>query len=205
MPSLVANFYDCILDLIYCGSFLQKKTDRKGTTPGYTSSQSCRYIILQSIFKHMSLNTRANFLDVGCGQGRILAYLLRKSEWDLTGVDSNKLALQVCRKWSGKTRIKTIEQDVFRFDISNYDIFFLGHPFDYNHLLLFVEKMEMEVKKNTIVIVVHDMDTGDSISKRKGWSIIKQEQICRFCYLPLPPQKMRFSIYSYRPRMYDYN
>ena len=202
----IANIYDLILDLIYCGFFKQKNVEQAEKIPSYTSSQSCRYFILESIFRNVQLDSLHNFLDVGCGQGRVLVFLLRKkTKWNLTGIESNILALQVCRKWSDRTKIKTIEKNVFNYNISNYDIFFLGHPFNDNYLLQFIEKIENEIKQKVLVIIVLDISIGDNISKRKGWSIVKQEIIYKYYYLPILTKKNRFTIYSYSPNKHDNN
>ena len=210
MLYLLANFffyiYDLVFDLIYCGFHLQQNVNCVDAFSGYTSSQSCRYIILRSIFKKMTLNSEYNFLDVGCGQGRVLAFLLRKkTRWKLTGIELNDRALKICRRWSDGTEVKIIEMDVFNYDISNYDIFFLGHPFDSSHLLQFIKRIESEVKQKVLVIIVLDINMGSTISKRSRWSIIQQELIDKYYFLPILPKKNRFTIYSYSPVNYGNN
>ncbi len=204
LPSLARiaiNLYDLILDLAFCGQSLQKCVDRKDKVLGYTSSQSCRYFILESIFKHLSLTTNDEFLDVGCGQGRVFAFLLhKKTNWHLTGIDSNKLALDVCQKWSNNRGVKTIEKDVFFQDISSYTIFFLGHPFDKQGLLRFICKIENEVKKEIIVIMVLDLESGIYLANRDGWNIIWSETIYKYYGLQILPKSNRYTIYSYKPK-----
>lgn len=154
----------------------------------------------------MTLNSEYNFLDVGCGQGRVLAFLLRKkTRWKLTGIELNDRALKICRRWSDGTEVKIIKMDVFNYDISNYDIFFLGHPFDSSHLLQFIKRIESEVKQKVLVIIVLDINMGSTISKRSRWSIIQQELIDKYYFLPILPKKNRFTIYSYSPVNYGNN
>lgn len=45
---------------------------------GMTDSQSAGCIILKQIFSHITLKERDSFLDVGCGKGRVLAYLVKE-------------------------------------------------------------------------------------------------------------------------------
>lgn len=202
----IANLYDLILDLYYCGHFLQKSVDRKIPTIGYTSSQSCRYYIIESIFKNLPLCSKGNFLEVGCGQGRVLAFLKhKKTKWHLTGIESNLLALNICHQWADKEEITIIEGDVFTYNISNYNIFFLGHPFDENNLLHFIKKIENEVVEKVIVILVLDRNLGTCIPQRRGWDILRQETIYKYYCLPILPKKNRYTIYYYTPNNYDNN
>lgn len=203
---LIANLYDFLLDLLYCGHFLQKNVDQKIKTTGYTSSQSCRYFIIESIFKNLSLHSEGNFLEVGCGQGRVLAFLKqKKTKWQLTGIESNPLALKICHQWADNTEITILEKDVFTHNISDYNIFFIGHPFDDNSLSHFIKKIENEVVKKVIVILVLDIKLGNYISQRKGWSISQRETIHSYHNLPILPQKNRYTIYHYSPNNYDNN
>lgn len=203
---LIANLYDFLLDIFYCGHFLQKSVDRKIKTTGYTSSQSCRYFIIESIFKNLSLRSEGNFLEVGCGQGRVLAFLKhKKTKWQLTGIESNPLALKICHQWADNTDITILEKDVFNHNISDYNIFFVGHPFDDNNLSLFIKKIENEVVEKVIVIFVLDIKLGNFISQRKGWSISQRETIYTYHNLPILPHKNRYTIYYYSPNNYDNN
>lgn len=203
---LIANLYDFVLDFLYCGHFLQKKVDLKIKTTGYTSSQSCRYFIIESIFKNISLYSEGNFLEVGCGQGRVLAFLKhRKTKWHLTGIECNPLALKICHQWADNTEVTIIDKDVFAHNISKYNIFFVGHTFDEKDLLLFIKKIENEVVEKVIVILVLDKKIGNIISQRRGWSISRQETIHKFYSLPILPQKNRYTIYCYSLNSYDNN
>ncbi len=203
---LIASLYDFLLDLLICGHFLQKSVDRKIKTTDYTSSQSCRYFIIESIFKNLSLYSDGNFLEVGCGQGRVLAFLKhKKTKWHLSGIESNPLALKICHQWADNTEITILEKDVFTHNISDYNIFFVGHPFDDNNLSLFIKKIENEVVEKVIVVLVLDIKLGNYISQRKGWSILQRETIHTYHNLPILPQKNRYTIYYYSPNNYDNN
>lgn len=196
----IANLYDFICDFIYCGVYLQRNVERADSIIGQTSSQSCRYFILQAIFKNIPVDSSYHLLEVGCGQGRVLAYLLRRyRDWDLTGIDSNNRALEVCRKWSQGTKVNVIEKDVFDYNISNFDLFFLGHPFDDDHLLRFIKKIEDEVNHKVYVIIVLNNNSREKIEKRSCWSLVKQQLINRYFGLPILPDKNTFSIYLYIP------
>jgi SAM-dependent methyltransferase len=133
------------------------------------------------------LYSDGNFLEVGCGQGRVLAFLKhKKTKWHLTGIESNPLALKICHQWADNTEITILEKDVFTHNISDYNIFFVGHPFDDNNLSLFIKKIENEVVEKVIVVLVLDIKLGNYISQRKGWSILQRETTDCIVSVPRP-------------------
>ena len=201
----IANLYDFILDVSFCGHSLQKSVDTADQISRQISSQSCRYFILRSVFKDMPLNSNNEFLEVGCGQGRVLSYLIhKKTKWNLTGIDLNKKALDVCYKWKGKKKFTIIEKDVFLHDIGRYSIFFLGHPFDKVNLLKFIDKIEDEITHNIMVIIILDQVLEDYLSIRCGWKLVKQEAIFKYLGISIFSKKNRYSIYSYTFDKNDY-
>lgn len=63
----------------------------------YTDWRNCE--------KQAILHARGRVLDIGCGAGRVLLYLMDKG-FDVTGLDNSPLALKVCRKRGVKKLIK---------------------------------------------------------------------------------------------------
>ena len=73
------NGMDAIINLRICGESLVEyvpsidRNDAQGI--GGTGSQSTHYVLLKHIFSHVKLTSDDVFLDVGCGKGRVLAFL----------------------------------------------------------------------------------------------------------------------------------
>ena len=76
------HLMDGLIDRRICGQSLVKyvpsvfRDDANGV--GMTGSQSTSYIILNRVFSHVTLTPEDSFLDVGCGKGRVLAFLLKQ-------------------------------------------------------------------------------------------------------------------------------
>src|SRR3989338_8451904 len=93
---------------------------------GYTESESLqRYFInynkFPSIEKKALKFSKGKILDVGCGAGRHVIYLQNK-KFDITGIDSSKLAIKVCKERGCK---KVIVGDILKFKNKTFDTFLL--------------------------------------------------------------------------------
>lgn len=69
-----------IIELIYDilgtgGTSLYGDVDTKYAHQGAISSVNTNYMILHDIFKNVSVNKDDVFVDIGCGKGRLFAYL----------------------------------------------------------------------------------------------------------------------------------
>ena len=71
---------DNVIDNKVCGVSLSKyeksvfRDDKNGI--GLTGSQATHYSILKKIFDKVNIDESDSFIDVGCGKGRVLAYLV---------------------------------------------------------------------------------------------------------------------------------
>ena len=85
----VTHFFDGRKDKRICGCSLVKYVPSLyRETMGATGSESSCYWALDTIFKDFSFDKSDSFIDVGCGKGRILAYLTsRKCPCSLTGIE----------------------------------------------------------------------------------------------------------------------
>ena len=75
------NLQDAAIDRRICGQSLVPyvpsicRDDKNGI--GGTGTQSTHYALLRRIFSHIDLTPADVFMDVGCGKGRVLAFLGR--------------------------------------------------------------------------------------------------------------------------------
>ena len=80
------TFRDIINDYINCGISLEKyvkSIDRSIST----GSESTRYMALKEIFKDIDIKSGDRFVDVGCGKGRVLAYVHSAAkDCEVTGI-----------------------------------------------------------------------------------------------------------------------
>ena len=114
---------DGIIDQRICGQSLVKyvpsvyRDDANGV--GMTGSQSTSYVILDRIFSHVSLTEEDSFLDVGCGKGRVLAFLLKEhAPCVLNGVEINEISGSVAVEWTARYEQVSVKiGDAFNMDI----------------------------------------------------------------------------------------
>ena len=68
---------------------------------GATGSQSIPYKGLEDIFENVRLTPDDSFIDIGCGKGRVLAYMAeRQMPCRLTGIELNPDVASIARRWS---------------------------------------------------------------------------------------------------------
>ena len=103
VSSRLLRLMDDMVDRRICGQSLVKyapsvfRDDANGV--GMTGSQSTSYIILKRIFSNVSLTAEDCFLDVGCGKGRVLAFLLRAhAPCPLHGIEINEVYGRVAQE-----------------------------------------------------------------------------------------------------------
>ena len=61
-----------------------------------TGSQSTHYSILKKIFDKVNIDESDSFIDVGCGKGRVLAYLVMHDyKCAITGIEINEISSKV--------------------------------------------------------------------------------------------------------------
>jgi len=131
----VVNIYDSSIDRRITGRSLVKyvpsteRNDKEGI--GRTGSQSTPYMVLKRIFSHVELTENDSFLDVGCGKGRVLAYLVKiKAPCHINGIEISDEAGQIASEWSGLyDQVTVIRGDVFAQNLNDYTVFFLNRPF----------------------------------------------------------------------------
>jgi len=202
LSKLVLDTIDCILDIFICGRILSGSKEAQVVSTDYTSNQSCRYVVLKQVFDDFVLNKTDSFLEVGCGRGRVIAYLIWKdSPCYITGFEVNTKDAGFCKEvLSDNKHVGICCCDVFDKDISSYNVFFLGHPFKPVSFARFIDKIENEIKHSTIVISVIDKDNYPYLLHRTGWKAIKHSIIYRYFGIRVLSSKNSYTIWSYSPK-----
>lgn len=175
---------------------------------GATGSQQTHYRILDEIFKDLSIPDDASFIDVGCGKGRILAYmLLRKFKGRLTGIELNEDVASIARDWAKPyENVTVIAGDAFLLDLTQYDVFFWGRPFEKKMFTEFLKKFENEVQKKVTVIYWVSQQSGHFLRNRPGWTKLRDGKIDKLKVWRWVPMSFKaakvpqyYSIWEYDP------
>lgn len=169
---------------------------------GATGSQSAPYPGLDIVLKDLILTPEDSFIDIGCGKGRVLAYLAGKGyTCTLTGVEINSQVADVARSWSsGFRNIEIIEGDAFGLDFNDYTVLFMYRPMDMETFILFVNLLEMTLNHDIRFYYYADGESGFYLNERPGWRLKKREDIYRVNgrYIHTVPQ--RYSVWTYTPK-----
>lgn len=193
--------YDAYYDYRYTKKRLSLKIKQTVLNDkDFTGTEACRYSIIKKIFENQTFDSDCRVLDVGCGTGRILAYLYHhNSRCRLTGIEINPIAFQICSSWARKKNIEVIQDNIFNISISSYDVFILGHPFSKNKFLTFLNKIQDESTQPILLICIIDNDYGNYLTRSAGWQLIQQSQIYKYKGLYLLSKPNRYSIWSFNP------
>lgn len=196
---------DEVTDRRICGQSLTKYVesvyrDDKNDI-GLTGSQSTCYLILRRIFSHVSLTEQDSFLDVGCGKGRVLAFLLKeKAPCRLFGVEINETAGKVAKEWTEKyDQVSIILGDAFELDYNPYTILFLGRPFLPKTFLQFIEQLERELTHPITLIYWVDQQSSHMLKNRPGWKLLFREKLKTVYGLKYASVPQSYSIWTYDP------
>lgn len=199
------NFCDEVNDKRICGISLTKyvpsvfRDDENGV--GMTGSQSTRYCILKEIFSHVEINDNDSFLDVGCGKGRVLAYLIKeKYGCKKSGIEINKISSAVALEWSKRYKdVEIIEGDAFKLDYDPYTVLFLGRPFLPKTFAEFLDKLESSLSHPITFIYWVDQQSGYMLNDRKGWKCQYKSKIDKLHGLKVHGTPQGFSVWTYTP------
>ena len=96
---MFVDYLDSFKDKKICGFSLSKYVP--SIANGSTGSQSTPYLVLDKIFKDVELHQGESFIDIGCGKGRVLAYMVRRQfPVKLNGVELNEEVAEIGQKWA---------------------------------------------------------------------------------------------------------
>ena len=108
-----------------------------------TGSQSTPYAVLDDMFCDIEFTSEDSYIDVGCGRGRTLCYLLdKKTPMKLTGVEHNEVVADFTRSWAKRfSNTSIICGDAFDIDYNEYTVLFMNRPFLPDTFYKFIERL----------------------------------------------------------------
>ena len=205
--STILDLMDEASDKKVCGQSLVKyvksvyRDDANGV--GMTGSQSTRYIILERIFSHVTLTEQDNFIDIGCGKGRVLAYLIKaKAPCSLNGIEINEIAYNVAQDWAKKyDQVNVMFGDAFKLDYNPYTVLFMGRPFLPVTFKQFIEAFEAGLDHPITLIYWVDQQSGYLLNDRPGWKMLYREKLKYIKGLKVARSPQGYSIWTYDPSL----
>ncbi len=202
----ILRVHDWFLDRRICGVslgkvILDKCGDEKNQIGG-TGTESSPYIYLKHIFSYVKLNASDRILDVGCGKGRVFAFLIKeKCPCRIDGIEHNEPVAKIAEGWTAKyPQVHVMVGDAFLQDFNKYTVLTLSRPFFVHTYCAFIEKLEETLTHPITLVSWHeDPCVRDFIKVRPGWQMEYHEFTNRIHGLYLRNCPQPFSVYTYDP------
>lgn len=198
----ISELFDDRKDRKICGCSLVKYVPSLyRESMGATGSHSTCYWTLDTIFKDAAFESSDEFIDVGCGKGRVLAYMIGKGyPCSLTGVELNADVAAYAQNWAKQyENMKIISGSAFDLDYNEYTVLFMGRPFEPEMFYQFIQKLESELKHPIRLYYWVDQQSGDYLNDREGWTMLKREKVFNSHGLFMFHNPQRYSIWTFTP------
>ena len=168
---------------------------------GATGSQSAPYLGLAKVMQDFDPKSEDSFIDIGCGKGRVIAYLLRNNcPCKITGIELNPSVASVAKSWTERyPNVEIVEGDAFGLDYNDYNVLFMYRPMETDTFKLFVNLLEMQLTHKIRLYYYVDHQSGYYLNDRPGWNLIRREDIYREGGYYIHKEPQRYSVWEYVP------
>ena len=155
--------------------------------------QSTDYRILREVIPYIKVSPNDIFVDVGCGCGRMISYMILKgNDCEYIGVDINREAAETARKRFIRYPNVHIEtNNILSYFPEKGTVFFLSNPFGADILDQFLLKAESILKHRVILYYIIAEHT-DVFEVHKEWKKLNDITLHPRYYNPI-----RLCIYEY--------
>jgi len=201
----VLRLYDRITDRRICGQSLVKTvagiSEDKKKGIGGTASQSTHYLFLKYIFSHVSLTESDTLIDVGCGKGRVLAFLIKeKYPCRICGIEYNEAVGKIAQEWTAKyEQAEVLIGDAFQLDYNDYTVLTLARPFLPVTFCQFIEKLEETLTHPITLVSWYDQNLVRYVYNRSGWHAAYHELVKRVRGWKIALYPSSFTVWTYDP------
>lgn len=157
-------------DLRYGGKLLDDEKLSPFYEQGCYHTQSTEYEELKNIFSFWELRDSDVLMDVGCGRGRVLNFLLRKwPKGRLYGVEIDPEIGDFTRKrLRNYSNVTIITGNATEHVLKEVTVYFLFNPFMENLAMQFIEQVEKTHEHVRLIYYVPQF--AENILARPGWS-----------------------------------
>ncbi|MDP1574195.1 MAG: class I SAM-dependent methyltransferase [Coxiellaceae bacterium] len=169
-------------DLKYTRSFLGVPLNNQNDIAGFTQTTSTEYTVLEELFSNISIAARDVIVDVGCGKGRVLAWLMHKKiQNKVIGVEVDlSVASETKERMQHYKQIEILTGDITEeaFPLEG-TIFYLFNPFSELVMRKFIERIENHLLEggdlvtNRFLIVYYNCAHLNAFEENPIWKIKK--------------------------------
>ena len=197
----IVRIFDGIRDKRLCGYDLTQK--REVQIEGATAYHPTVYWALDEIFKDAVFSANDHLVDIGCGMGRVIAYLMdKKFPGQLTGIEYDPYVAAVARKWMEKDksgRVRLIEGDALKAEYDQYTILYLFRPFSEEFFYRMILRLEEQLTHPIQLYYLTDHFSRKYLAGRPGWEMVSRRSIFMKYGLCLFGSPQYFSVWRYCP------
>ena len=202
----ISRCLDSLRDRKICGRDLGRfvATPYAGSH-GATGSQAAPYRGLKVLLEDVPLSSEDSFVDIGCGKGRVLAYLAGiNAPCRITGVELNPEVAAVAKSWTaGFSNIEVIEGDAFDLDYNDYTVLFMYRPMETDAFMDFIDMLEKTLRHDITLIYYADGQSGYYLNGRSGWKLIRRREIQKAGGFYIHLETQRYSIWWYYEKKHE--
>ena len=174
-----AGLQDRRLGRISLNSVIPTRFAREGAY----STQSSDYRCLKQVFREAPLEKDAVFVDVGCGEGRLLSYLyLKGHQGPILGIELDPAVANTAReRMAGCENVTVVCKNILDCGdlLVKADAVYLFNPFAREVLCRFVALLEAVCVKPLRMYYLNDL-YADAVCERPGWETLCCGVIHRF-------------------------
>lgn len=172
LPRIIAKIKNRVIDVIYSGTFLGG-TIEPVTEDAY-DTQSSDYKVLEWLFDKVSIDANDVIVDVGCGKGRVLLWLINNDYHNkLVGVELNEeIADKTKKRLSQYPNITIIAGSILENIPEDATVFYLFSPFNEKITAEFKEKLSA---KPNITIIYSNATHVDVFKDDDNWDVTEYD------------------------------
>ena len=197
----MVRLVDGYRDRRICGRSLTKQygTNIKG---GNAYSGTC-YWTLEMVFADSTFTESDSLVDIGCGQGRLFAFLIEQQfPGRMTGIEYHAATAEIARSWTARypeKKIRIIEGDAFKQDYDEYTVFYYFNSFAPPYFRKFVELLESQLTHPVRFYYMSDQVCWKMLKDRPGWKM-QYRRACHKKYgLCMWGSVQHYSLWTYSP------
>ena len=199
----IVKIIDKIHDIRLIGFDLTNK--REVEVEGAINYMPSRYWALDKIFTDAVFTSEDRFVDIGCGMGRVLAYLLEKNfPGHITGIEKDPYVADIAKKWMEKYKdrqVELIEGNALEQQYDRYTIIYVFRPFSEEFFERLVFRLEAQLSHPIRFYYLTDHKSIHFLKGRSGWKMIKRDYIFRKYGLCIWKCPQYYSIWDYIPSL----
>ena len=163
------SFSSCVMDVRYGGKSLKGNIPTRYGSEGAFRTQNTEYRFLKEIFSIYHLKSDDVFMDVGCGKGRVINFLLwNQFPGEIHGVELDCDIASFTSDRLKKTKARISAGNILDHIQREITVYYLFNPFNRSVMEKFILKIE---GVHDIVDIIYYFPVYKAcFLNRKGWS-----------------------------------